>query len=215
MELDQCSNEETDLFDLYEAIHVPLPEVQFSDNTEAESHEEQPSSPPAEAVDAQPFRRWLSTLRRRHVQRRDDHGTDGPRRSLDPFTRNHDASAQSRHEREPSRRHSESMSSSMGCVTTMRSASMTNASTSIAPHSDSVFRGKARIGNRGSHYSDARRSMDSHRGPLGPIMDESAWLRSLQRRKIVEELIASEEGYIADLKVLINVRENAYNGVLC
>lgn len=56
--------------------------------------------------------------------------------------------------------------------------------------------------------------MDSHRGLLGPIMDESAWLRSLQRRKIVEELIASEEGYIADLKVLINVREHAYNGVL-
>lgn len=47
--------------------------------------------------------------------------------------------------------------------------------------------------------------MDSHRGTLGPIIDESAWLRSLQRRKIVEELIVSEEGYIADLKILINV----------
>ncbi|KAF1914219.1 hypothetical protein BDU57DRAFT_287388 [Ampelomyces quisqualis] len=204
MEMDECTNEETDLFDLYEAIHVPLPQGRISDNTDHEPYEEQPPLPPVEAVDAQPFRRWLSTLRRRHVQRRDDRALGRPRPSLDLSSQHHDASLQSSHEHDPSRRHSESMSSSMGCITTMRSASMTVASTSIAPRSESVVRGKARVGNRSSHYSDARRSIDSHRGPLGPIIDESAWLRSLQRRKIVEELIASEEGYIADLKVLIN-----------
>lgn len=64
-----------------------------------------------------------------------------------------------------------------------------------------------RFGNRSSN-TDARRSIDSNRGGLGPVLDESAWLRSLQRRKVVEELIASEESYIADLKVLINVRES-------
>lgn len=47
--------------------------------------------------------------------------------------------------------------------------------------------------------------MDSYRGTLGPTVDESAWLRSLQRRKIVEELVVSEAGYIADLKILIYV----------
>jgi hypothetical protein len=47
--------------------------------------------------------------------------------------------------------------------------------------------------------------MDSHRGTLGPILDESAWLRPLQRRNIDEELVASEEGYIADVEILINV----------
>jgi hypothetical protein len=86
---------------------------------------------------------------------------------------------------------------------------MTAASTSIAPRSDTGLRGKVRIGNRSSHYSDARRSLDSHRGRFGSVIDESAWLRSLQRRKIVEELIASEESYIADLKVLINVRQRS------
>jgi hypothetical protein len=98
-------------------------------------------------------------------------------------------------------------------VFTMKSATMTNASTSIAPRSEHGIQGRGRIGNRSSHYSDIRRSLDSHPGPLGPIVDESAWLRSLQRRKIVEELIASEESYIADLKVLINVStrvENVY-----
>jgi hypothetical protein len=81
---------------------------------------------------------------------------------------------------------------------------MTVGSTSIALRSDAGYPGKGRVG-RSSHYSDARRSMNSHRGTLGPIVDKCAWLRSLQRRKIVEELIASEEGYIADLKILINV----------
>jgi hypothetical protein len=57
--------------------------------------------------------------------------------------------------------------------------------------------------------------MDSHLGPLGPIIDESACLRSLQRRKIVEELIASEEGYISDLKVLINVCQFSDDCVFC
>jgi hypothetical protein len=106
------------------------------------------------------------------------------------------------------------MSSSMGCVAAVGSASVTVGSASIAPHSDANHLGHTRIGQRGSHLSDARRSTDSHRGPLGPIIDESAWLRSVQRRKIVEELIASEEGYIADLKVLINVSKSAATSVI-
>lgn len=91
----------------------------------------------------------------------------------------------------------------MGFVTTVKTTSITVASTSIAPTSERAPY-KARIGNRSS-ITDARRSIESYRGGLGPVIDESAWLRSLQRRKVVEELIASEESYIADLKVLINV----------
>ena len=47
--------------------------------------------------------------------------------------------------------------------------------------------------------------MESNAGSLGPIIDEGAWLRSVQRRKVLEELIASEESYIGDMKVLVNV----------
>jgi hypothetical protein len=155
-------------------------------------------------------RRRLSTLRRRHMQRRDDHAPPSARVSFDLDPQDRDIFLRPLHLEDSLRRNSESMSSSMGGVITVKSASMTIGSTSIAPRSENGFLGEGRTGNRSSHYSDARRSLDrgsldSHRGPLGPVIDESAWLRSLQRRKIVEELIGSEEGYISDLKVLINV----------
>jgi hypothetical protein len=201
--------DEPNLFNLYEAIHVPLPAGRSSDNTADEQRESQDTLSPAELDEPQRFRRWLSTLRRRHVQRRHDRVAGGPRPTFNFDNREKQTSLRNPCEQESLRRHSESMSSSMGCITTMKSASMTAASTSIAPRSDTGLRGKVRIGNRSSHYSDARRSLDSHRGRFGSVIDESAWLRSLQRRKIVEELIASEESYIADLKVLINVRQRS------
>jgi hypothetical protein len=205
IENDDSHMQESDLYDLYEAIHVPLPAGHFSDNTDSEPPGEQEPLPPAEAVQSQPFRRWLSVLRRRHVQRGHGHESGAVQASFDIDHRNKDALLRPPPPQDSLRRNSESMSSSMGCITTVKSASMTIGSTSIAPRSESGFPWKSRVGNRSSHYSDARRSLDSHRGPLGPVIDESAWLRSLQRRKIVEELIASEEGYISDLKVLINV----------
>ncbi|KAF2820334.1 Rho guanyl nucleotide exchange factor [Ophiobolus disseminans] len=199
MDVDDSHLEESDLFTLYEAMHIPLPDGRFSENTGSESHEEQTQPPDTEVVSSQPFRRWMSTLRRRHIHRRKDHAPESPRLSTDLEVHDtHSVGLQ-----EFTRRTSDSYSSSIGCVIAMKSASMTVGSASIAPRSEAGVQGQGRVG-RSSNYSDARRSVDSHRGPLGPIIDESAWLRSLQRRKIVEELIASEEGYIADLKVLIN-----------
>ncbi|KAF2638323.1 hypothetical protein P280DRAFT_404969 [Massarina eburnea CBS 473.64] len=195
--------DDTDLFDLYDAIHVPLPEVRWSDNTNSETHEEHEGTS-AIAVGPQPFRRWMSTLRRRHIQRRkavpeatvSTAGVIDPESSLLPPPLPTSDTA---------RRMSGSITSSMGCVIAMKSASITVASASIAHRSDTgALHGKFRLGNRSSHYSEARKSSESHGGGLGSIMDEGAWLRSVSRRKVVEELIASEESYIADLKVLIN-----------
>lgn len=205
MVVDSNTDDDTEFFDLYNAIHIPLPEGRFSDNTGSESHED--VDPPAVAVvvNAQPFRRWMSTLRRRHIHRRKDHISEAVHLS-DDTTEGGPTMLLAPAMSESVRRMSVSISSSMGCVTAIKSASMTVASTSIAPRSDAGgFHGPARLGNRSSHYSEVRRSTDSHGGGLGPIIDESAWLRSLQRRKVVEELISSEESYIADLKVLINV----------
>lgn len=215
MEIEDGHLDESELFDLYEAMQVPLPEGRFSDNTASEPYveEEEEQVLPAEIANPQPFRRWLSTLRRRHLQRRNDRASESLRLSLDIENRAKDALLRPPPMQAPLRRHSESVSSSMGGVLTMKSASMTAASASIAPRSESGFQSRARIGNRSSHYSDVRRSLDSHPGPLGPVIDETAWLRSLQRRKIVEELIASEEGYISDLKVLINVSWSCQNPV--
>ena len=204
MEVEDSNFEESELFNLYEAIRVPLPEGRASDNTAGEPDEEPETAVDPAPTYPQPFRRWMSTLRRRHAQRRKDHSTDIPRASFDMMEGDGELGPL-REVPQSTRRTSESLSSSMGGVVAMKSASITIAGTSIAPRSETGLQGKSRMGNRSSYYSDARKSGESHRGTLGPVIDESAWLRSLQRRRVVEEIIASEESYVADLKVLINV----------
>jgi hypothetical protein len=202
MDTDDNNFDDTRLFNLYEAIHVPLPEGRFTDDDGNEPHEEYEEEPVAITISSQPFRRWMSTLKRRHAQRWKENFSDLPRPSFDPTDGSSVLSRPLGRLSESARRTSESMTSSMGYVTAMKSASMTTASKSLAPRSEV---GKVRLGNRSGNYSEVRRSLESHRGALGPVLDENAWLRSLQRRKVVEELISSEESYIADLKVLINV----------
>lgn len=202
---DDIDLKETHLFNLYEAIHAPLPEAPSSDKTDVGPNGEPTPGSVAVQINSQPFRRWMTTLRRRHAQREKEYMTEASRLSFDIVDSGATVFPPLAMLQPFVRRTSESMSSSMGCVTAMKSASITIASMSIAPRSDTGFAGKIRLGNRSSNYSEARQSMEIQRGALGPIIDESAWLRSLQRRKVVEELIASEESYIADLKVLINV----------
>jgi hypothetical protein len=200
MGVDDNNIEESELFNLYEAIHVPLPEGRISDNSGVEYHDPPAAAQETLQTETQPFRRWMSTLRRRHLHRRkkQELSFDGGEEIL--------AVRSPRYTDEHSvRRISESITSSMGFVTTVKTTSNTVASTSIALMSERAAHKTTRFGNRSSN-TDARRSIDSNRGGLGPVLDEGAWLRSLQRRKVVEELIASEESYIADLKVLINVR---------
>lgn len=199
IDVEDDGTEEHGIFDLYEAINVPLPEVRLAESTSIEKRDTHDLAPDA-FQNGGPFRRWMSTLRRRHLQRRlkQDLSFDGGEELLAvrlplPATI---ASF---------RRTSESMTSSLGFVTTVKTTSVTAGSTSFVPTAEKGLPDMVRISNR-SNYVDARRSAESHRGGLSPVIDESAWLRSLQRRKVVEELIASEESYIADLKVLINVR---------
>ncbi|KAF2471073.1 uncharacterized protein BDR25DRAFT_286486 [Lindgomyces ingoldianus] len=194
-----------EIFDLYDAIHIPLPRCRFSDNTGSEPSDVPALPPVTIEVSPPPFRRWMSTLRRRHVQRRKEQLSATQGWPVDVGNGDSAMLAPLPHVPESIRRKSESVSSSMGCVTAVKSASITLASASIAPRSDGgAFPNKIRVENRSSNFSDARRSTDSNVGPLGPVIDEGAWLRSVQRRKIVEELLSSEESYVGDLKVLIN-----------
>ncbi|OCL09815.1 hypothetical protein AOQ84DRAFT_375486 [Glonium stellatum] len=196
-----------DEFDAFEdAVEIPLPEDLSSDSTEEDNKHEQPlvvalnkSSPP-------PFKRWMSTLRKRNAHRQKVQSPRMERWSLDTLDNETTMKLSPLpNMSESTRRMSGSMSSSLGFVTAIKSASITLASVSIAPRS---YRGgwpsKLRVENRSSGFSDARVSMESNTGSLGPIIDEGAWLRSVQRRKILEELIASEESYIGDMKVLVN-----------
>ncbi|KAL1795367.1 hypothetical protein ACET3X_007183 [Alternaria dauci] len=200
MDVDDNNFDETHLFNLYEAIHVPLPEGRFT-NDDGNEPQEEYEEPVTITISSQPFRRWMSTLRRRHAQRWRENFPDAPRLSFDTTDGLSTLSRPLGRLSESARRTSESMTSSMDYVTAIKSASMTTGTKSLAPRSEA---GRVRLGNRSSNYSDARRSLESHRGALGPVLDENTWLRSLQRRKVVEELISSEESYIADLKVLIN-----------
>jgi len=196
---DDSHVKELELLNPYEATHVPMPDGQCLNSVVHRRQDLLEVVPERLPTEPQPFRRWMSTLRRRHLHRRKkpDLSFDGGEevlavRSSQPTTDDSE------------RRNSESMTSSMGFVTAVKTTSVTITSASIAPTSEKGLHNKVRLGNRSSN-TEARRSTDSHRGGLGPVIDESAWLRSLQRRKVVEELIASEESYIADLKVLITV----------
>ena len=60
--------------------------------------------------------------------------------------------------------------------------------------------------NRSSRLSNAAEQANGNASqPTIQDLDQAAWDRAVHRRKIIEELISSEESYIADLKVLLHV----------
>lgn len=144
-----------------------------------------------------PFRRWVSTLRRRKRQ----HATPpvmprGERWILDDFE---SAPIQPR----SSHAKSDSTTSSIRFVAGVKSATVTLASASIAPLSRRASKWR-RTNNHSSVMSgsDPRPSIDTQRSAL----DDAGKLRSRKRREKLEELIRTEESYVADLKALSNVR---------
>lgn len=163
----------------------------------------------------QPFRKWVETLRRRNG---DQQGPMHPRRLSQPQnfpqSSNHDLS-DIRHwhceQKAQGHRRSISMSSSFGFVAAMKSASITIASASIAPKKrvHSTKTGTDGLLSTCSH-SDARMSHEYSRFSMLPLVDDGAWNRAVERRKILTELISSEESYICDMKLLVNVSFSFY-----
>lgn len=156
---------------------------------------------------AYPFRRWMTTLRRKNLRRKGELIPRLERWSLDDFDDVEPAKL-ARSGNENTTRHKKSSSrSSSGFVTAVQSATASLIPLSIAPQSRKTRRsGLLRSSHRSSRLSDGvnRTSMDSSHGSA-QIIDEAAWNRAVQRRRTLEELVSSEESYIADLKVLINV----------
>lgn len=143
-----------------------------------------------------PFQRWVSTLRRRKRQETVPLATSRSERwCLDDFD-NAPLQLRSSHTR------SDSGTSSMGIIAGVKSATVTLASASIAPLSRRASKWR-RTHNRSSIMSgsDPRPSVDTQRS----ILDEAGKLRSRKRREKLEELIRTEESYVADLKALSNV----------
>ena len=89
---------------------------------------------------------------------------------------------------------------SSGFVHTIKTASFSGGSFSILPRSLGLSISADTRGFLGSH---SRFSTDSDRPLTASSVDESAARRGLRRRQILEEIISTEEGYVADLKALV------------
>jgi hypothetical protein len=144
------------------------------------------------------FSRWLMTLRKRKMQRSSTSHVSGERWILDdfdPHPQNHKYQTDLRltHRKTPS------TVSSLAFITAVKSASVTLASFSIHPKS------RKSLQTTRWHDNQLRESIDSILVDTMRTVDDSTWARSIQRRRIVEEIVSSEESYIRDMKTLITV----------
>ncbi|KAI9806399.1 MAG: hypothetical protein M1833_003586 [Piccolia ochrophora] len=167
------------------------PELSFQGAKENGQAEDQSQQRPM----LRPFRRWMSTLRRK--------GRLGSRSRTDPKY----VEAQSdNEERTPgegvstARRQNSSSFSSMAFVRKSRAASMSLASLNV--HQG---RNEPRSGTRNSFLSNASAISQDICQENTNQLDEGVKTRHVKRRQILDELISTEEGYVADLKVLSNV----------
>ena len=91
-------------------------------------------------------------------------------------------------------------SDSSGFVHTVKTASLSNLSFSML---SKRLRPSQSSESRGFFSTHSRFSTDSDRPTTTSSIDENALWRSVKRRRIIEELIITEEGYISDLKALV------------
>lgn len=148
-----------------------------------------------------PFRRWMKSVRERSPGPSRSLKVREERWSLDDFD-------ESKHPSTPRKRgrgHKKSSSwSSSGILTAVRSAT---ANLTVA-HPNYIERpSTSQKSNRSSGITEEAKpaSLDKSQVILH-LMDEAAWDRARQRRRTLEEIVSSEESYVADLKVLVNVR---------
>ncbi|KAL7938941.1 hypothetical protein V8C35DRAFT_328821 [Trichoderma chlorosporum] len=153
------------------------------------------------------FHKWMRTIHRRAQHR--------PTRSEESIgflqpTFDHDVHSRITHWRRTHHRQSSS-GSSFAFVSAVRSASASLASVSVsavarsrrnAPRSQgfSTTERSSRASISGPRASEDSGLLENH-----SLADLAAMERSLQRRRVLEELISTEEGYIGDIRFLMNV----------
>jgi hypothetical protein len=148
-----------------------------------------------------PFNKWLKSLHRRAIIK-----SGAPCEDLGDSVHS-EGHGVSRSLNYPHHKQSSS-GSSFGFVTAVKSASISLASFSMAPRSRRTavssrhFRTdrSSKASNLGVRYSE-----ESTYTNIGDIIDAAVTDRSLQRRHVLEELISTEEDYVADIRFLMNV----------
>ncbi|EXF86532.1 RhoGEF domain-containing protein [Colletotrichum fioriniae PJ7] len=178
---------------------IPFPRISVDDSDD-DDHELSDSDTSSKRG---PFHKWMRTLHRRAKQRPRPMNGDGslPWKLLDSADRSA-LSRRTRHRRSSS-------GSSFGFVAAVKSASVSLASGSAItrPRGNSrrsLAYSKTERSSRGS-FTATRFSEDSCNVEWSVEVDPLATERALQRRRILEELISTEEGYIADVRFLMNV----------
>lgn len=182
---------------------IQVPQITIDNNiapvSDPESHEQLKTHGP--------FHKWMRTIHRRARHR--STLSEGSISSLRPFEPEHRS-------RTPTWKRSHHRQSSSGSsfafVSAVRSASASLASVSAVVRSRktiarsqgfSVTERSSRASMTGPRASEDSSFLESH-----SLADLAAIERSLQRRKVLEELISTEEGYIGDVRFLMNVNED-------
>lgn len=177
---------------LKDLLPTPAPSLAETIISLSDKRRSAPTLGDIHGVGTRPFKRWLSTLRKR----RQNHSLSVPDLAL-----NEGAPEGSR------ARKSMSEASSEGLIDAVNSATATLFSTSITQSENRIGRlGRLRRNTTSNRPSDeTSNSCDSWPHMSAAVIDRVTWSRAVQRRKILEELIESEESYVADLKILVNV----------
>jgi hypothetical protein len=143
-----------------------------------------------------PFNKWVRDIQKRAGQRRKTVSCDVDGSALERELFESPAQVRARHKKSSS-------GSSYGFVTAVKSATVSLASFSVGPRSRQTgISSRHPRTDRSSKTSNAGRlSEDTARG----VIDQAVLNRLLQRRRVIEEIINTEESYIGDVKFLINV----------
>ncbi|KAK4681425.1 hypothetical protein QC764_107270 [Podospora pseudoanserina] len=204
---DWCALDKIDFMDAIGAMGTVVQEQDLEKKvfihqgtTEAGVCQHQP--PASEPI--KPFQKWIKTLHKRALRRQELFGGDGNNTPccLDMEGRS-SMTWDSGHYRHSS-------DSSFNFVSAVKSASISLTSVSVLTRSRKntirSSRGHSRT-DRSSRasVSGARLSEDSFCQERQVALDPAVIERSLQRRRILEELINTEESYIGDVRFLMNV----------
>lgn len=152
------------------------------------------------------FRRWASTFR----HKRREHRQKVDKEIAQPEQLTETTSILSRLPLRHSWHRKRTSNASSRFVATVQTASLSNDSTSVIPPSRRYSRLSDTRVNRSSdtranQSSDPRSSLDSQKPSSICSADDGALRRSLKRRHILQEVLSSEESYVADLKALHNL----------
>lgn len=158
-----------------------------------------------------PFRKWVGSLRQhRHVRKRTLTARE-ERWTLDDLDDDGNSAKTRMPQRVKGTGHQKSSSwSPFGFVAAVRSATANLKPSHSGPRSRATQRSYVLRNSRSSRLSNPQYDLPASEGQRSASAnDQAACDRAVRRRKILEELVSSEESYVADLKVLLHVRNRA------